>query len=529
MNVVAYCRVSTDQADQLNSLETQKEFFQSYCERNNLTLVHTYADEGISGTKTKNRTEFLRMMRDAEKGIFDQLIVKDVSRLARNTVDLLQSVRRLKALNIETTFITSDMKTMGNSEFVLTLMGAMAQEESSNTSKRVKFGKKENAKKGRVPNIVYGYDKTPGDYFNLEINPDEARVVKYIYDWYTEEGYGASKIANMLNEKGITTKRNCQWSQNAISRILKNEIYIGKIINGKEEISDFLTGTRKENDESEWIVVERPELTIIEEEQYKKAQDILSGRKEAFNITKERHSNKYVFSTLIKCADCGYSFRRMERKYKNVYVSWVCSGRNANGTGSCDNKIKIPEEELLDAIKDYFTKILLQRDKIIQNIIVEFNRVYKKKDDNAVYEKDLKAQLNKYTKNKDKYTQMFMDDLITREELRKKVGALNEQIEKTENELKMVSYNLSKGDQLEKLIKDTFDGIEDIFSHAEITNTQLKKVIKQIIVQNDGTIDIYLRLFNDIGLDEEIILYTNTDGECESRGKNAIPKAKNQT
>ena len=118
--------------------------------------VRLYADEGISGTKIKNRKEFLRMMSDAEHGLFDMVVVKDISRFARNTVDLLQNVRKLKALGIETQFLTANMTSMGNSEFVLTIFGALAQEESANTSKRVKFGKKMNAEKGRVPNIVYG-------------------------------------------------------------------------------------------------------------------------------------------------------------------------------------------------------------------------------------------------------------------------------------------------------------------------------------------------------------------------------------
>ena len=162
MNIAAYCRVSTDKTDQLNSLEAQKEFFSEYTKRTGDTLVRLYADEGISGTKIKNRKEFLRMMSDAEHGLFDMVVVKDISRFARNTVDLLQNIRKLKALGIETQFLTANMTSMGNSEFVLTIFGALAQEESANTSKRVKFGKKMNAEKGRVPNIVYGYDKTIG-------------------------------------------------------------------------------------------------------------------------------------------------------------------------------------------------------------------------------------------------------------------------------------------------------------------------------------------------------------------------------
>ena len=137
-------------------------------------------------------------MPDAEHGLFDMVVVKDISRSACNNVDLLQNIRKLKALGIENQFLTAYMTSMGNSEFVLTIFGALAQEESANTSKHVKFGKKMNAEKGRVPNIVYGYDKTIGDYFNLEISKQEAEVIRQIYKWYLQEGYGAVKIANML-------------------------------------------------------------------------------------------------------------------------------------------------------------------------------------------------------------------------------------------------------------------------------------------------------------------------------------------
>ncbi|MCH5250564.1 MAG: recombinase family protein, partial [Lachnospiraceae bacterium] len=224
MNIAAYCRVSTDKEDQLNSLDAQRAFFAEYTQRTGDNLVRLYADEGISGTKIKNRKEFLRMMADAEQGVFNMVVVKDISRFARNTVDLLQNIRKLKSLGIETQFLTANMTSMGNSEFVLTIFGALAQEESANTSKRVKFGKKINAEKGKVPNIVYGYDKIIGDYFNLEINKQEALVVGQIYSWYLQEGYGAAKIAGMLNKKGFKTKRNCNWSQNAVCRILTNEL-----------------------------------------------------------------------------------------------------------------------------------------------------------------------------------------------------------------------------------------------------------------------------------------------------------------
>ena len=513
MKIAAYCRVSTDKADQLNSLEAQKEFFSEYTQRTGDVLVKLYADEGISGTKIKNRKEFLRMMSDAEKGMFDMVVVKDISRFARNTVDLLQNVRKLKALGIETQFLTANMTSMGNSEFVLTIFGALAQEESANTSKRVKFGKKLNAEKGRVPNIVYGYDKTIGDYFNLEINKEESKVVKQIYKWYTEEGYGAAKVSNMLNEKGYRTKRNCKWSQNAICRILTNEIYTGKIINGKQEISDFLTGQRREKDETEWLVVERPELRIIEDEVFEKAQEILRGRNDAFNLNHERQSNKYLFSTLIKCKECGWSFRRTVRTYKNTYVRWVCSGRNGKGADSCPNKTAVDEEELIQILQEYFNRVLQQKNKVIDYVVKEFQRVYKAKDENAEYEKELNLQIARLQRMRQKYMDMYTDDLISREELNDKLGGTRQELDRLENELKMVSSNLTKGDQMEKILNDTFKQIEDITDVHEMTNVQLKRLIKKIEVDKDGNVDIYLRLLGDLGLNESILV----EDECENK------------
>lgn len=226
------------------------------------------------------------MMSDAEHGFFNLVVVKDISRFARNTVDLLQNIRKLKALGIETQFLTANMTSMGNSEFVLTIFGALAQEESANTSKRVKFGKKINAEKGKVPNFVFGYDKTNGELFNLTINERKADAVRSIFRMYREEGYGAAKIANKLNERGIKTKRNCAWSANAVVRILTNELYTGKIINGKQVVADFLTGQRKQKDSSEWLITERPDLKIIEQKSMPRCREYCKAEGKHLNSIK---------------------------------------------------------------------------------------------------------------------------------------------------------------------------------------------------------------------------------------------------
>ena len=181
MRLGVYCRVSTDKLDQLNSLETQKMFFEEFAEKNNHTLVKIYADEGISGTQLKKRTAFLEMMHDAELGKFDMVVTKDVSRMARNVLDFLQSIRKLKSMGIPVLFVNTNLSTQ-DGEMMLTMLATVAQEESRNTSSRIKFSKRLNAEKGRVPNLVYGYDKIIGDCFNLNINKFEADIVRQIYN-----------------------------------------------------------------------------------------------------------------------------------------------------------------------------------------------------------------------------------------------------------------------------------------------------------------------------------------------------------
>lgn len=507
MNIAAYCRVSTEKEDQLNSLDAQKKFFADYTTKTGDNLVRLYADEGISGTKIKNRKEFLKMMSDADLHLFDMVVVKDISRFARNTVDLLQNIRKLKALGIETQFLTANMTSMGNSEFVLTIFGALAQEESANTSKRVKFGKKINAEKGKVPNLVFGYDKIPGDYFNLAINEQEARVIKQIYDLYINYGCGAAKIANVLNENGIKTKRNCRWSQNAVCRILTNELYTGKLINGKEEVEDFLTGKRAERDETEWMVTEKPELKIIEPELYEQVRQIMSERNKRFKTDNVKQSNKHLFSTLIKCKECGWSFRRSVRKYKNTYIKWVCSGHNGKGADSCPNAVTVDENELIDVLQNYFAELLANRKNVVKYVVDEFRRVYKAKDENISYEKELKAKIAKLENTRQKYIDLYTDDIITRAEMNEKIGGSKKELERLQNELKIVSYHLTKGEQLEVILNNTFKEISDITDVRNMTNAQLKKIIQKIEVDKDGNVDIYLRLFSELGLDQSVLIY----------------------
>ena len=493
MNIAAYCRVSTDKTDQLNSLETQKKFFVEYAEKTGHTLVRLYADEGLSGTKVKHRREFQRMMAEAELGMFDQLVVKDISRLARNTVDLLQSVRRLKALGIQTLFLTANMDSMGDSEFVLTMFGALAQEESANMSKRIKFGKRVNAERGKVPNLVYGYDKTIGDYFSLTVNPEEAKVVRKIYDWYIQDGFGAGKIADTLNRQGLRTKRGRDWNQNGVCRILSNPIYTGKVINGKQEIRDFLTSARADRPEDEWLIADRPELRIVSDEQFRLAAEIRAGRNQMFHQEHKRQSSKYLFSTLIQCKECGWSFRRTSRTYQNTYVRWVCSKRNGQGTAHCENASSVEENQLIEQLDQYFRSLIRDRKKAAQMFRQKLKESlggdFAKEEQRTL--RDRRAKLEKTRK---KYLDLYADDLITRQELDKQLGDTREEIGRLEERLRQLELTALSDGMINALIGQMFQNLDNFLTVRNLNNGQLKQLISKIEVDKDGNVDVYLRI-----------------------------------
>lgn len=502
MRIAPYCRVSTDKADQLNSLEMQKKFYGEFAERNNHEITHMYADEGISGTQMRKRPEFMRLMRDARLGKFDMVVTKDISRMARNVVDFLQSIRELKAIGIPVVFVNTNLSTE-DGELVLTMLAMVAQQESENTSKRIKFSKSLNAEKGKVPNLVYGYDKIIGDYFNLNINPFEANVVRRIYQMYINEEYGASKIAKILNEENIKTKRGCKWTQNGICRILTNRMYCGIIINGKEEVKDFLTGDRIDKPEEEWKVTERPDLAIIDIDTFEIAQKKMEINKQKFSQG-HRKDCKHVFSTLLKCSDCGHFFRQAKRKVKIGYkYTWVCCGRNINGADSCNNKTVIDEGELLASIKQYLTELIEDKQKVIKKIVSDFNKNYAPMHQNLKTEKEITKEIEKLKKSRQKYIDMYDNEVISMDDLKEKTASINAEIKHLEEKLKMARYGITQGDKLQTGLADTFKTIGDILNSAEITNEMLKQVIDRIEVSPAGQVDIYLKLLTDIGLDKK--------------------------
>lgn len=191
------------------------------------------------------------------------------------------------------------------------------------------------------------------------------------------------------------------------------------------------------------------------------------------------------------------------------------------------NEVTVDEEELIRALQEYFQEILSKKKKVINYVIKEFQRVYKAKDENIEYEKQLNTELNKLRKSHEKYMDMYTDDLISREELNEKIGGMRKEIERLENELKMVSYHLTKGEQLEAILNSTFKQLEDITDVHEMTNAQLKRLINKIEVDKDGNVDIYLRLIGDLGLDETVLI--EGDENTEEKGIKTVSNSCNHT
>ena len=494
MKIVAYCRVSTDKGDQLDSLDNQKRFFAEYAQKHNHKLVRVYADEGISGTRLKKRTEFLRLLADAKLGLFEAVVVKDISRFARNTVDFLQSIRELKSLGINTLFITANMESLGESEFVLTIFGAMAQEESANLSKRVKFGKRINAEKGRVPQRIFGYDRI--DNYTLCINETEAEIVREIYRLYTEEGMGCRTISLYLNAENKKTKFNCDWNPRAVRRVLTNPIYSGHYVNHKYEIKDYLTGKQVHIPKEEHFHHNRPEWAIISSELFSEAQKQLNERRAQYDsgppFRDARYSTKHLFSTLIKCEHCGRSFCRKHYKYKTERIYWKCTTNDQFTAVRCDNNIKLEEQDLIDQVRDYLSNIIQNRDAFVSDIISAV--CDKTSIENSPQDVDkLKKKQQSLLTKKERYQELYANDIITMDELKSKVAQISKDLRTLEEELDDYNVTQSAKKKIENLSDSYIQEIEDFLSLKTVTNMDLRKIIECIIVDKFGNVRIILK------------------------------------
>ena len=315
------------------------------------------------------------------------------------------------------------------------------------------------------------------------------------------------------NDRGIRTKKTkSKWVQTSIVRMLKNPIYTGRVTNKKSEVTDFITGTRKELPEEEWIVVERPEMRIISDELFNRAQELLEQRSNEFKLNNKREKTEYVFSTLIYCKHCGYSFRRIKRKYTAdgpEYIRWVCSGRNSMGVNHCPNTTVIDEEELLNAIKIYLKSIIKNKKDFMKAVEKEFEKITKLRENNERSEESLLKKIEKVTVKKQKYMEMFQNEIINIQELKKYTNPLNEDIARLERELKLITSEIKEKDVLEKELSKTINTVDDILNNQTITNAMLKTIIDVIEVDSDSNVEVRLKLLNEIGSTPAVITNFN--------------------
>ena len=500
MKIAAYCRVSTGKDEQIHSLVHQKEFFVEYAKRNGHELFRLYADEGITGTSLKKREEFKQLMSDAELGLFDMVVVKDISRFARNTVDALQSIRKLKSMGINTLFLTANMDSMGDSEFVLTLFSAMAQEESNNLSKRVKWGKKINAEKGRVPQRVFGYDRI--DKFTLEINPEEARIVRKIFFLYNEQGLGCRTISMTLNRDNDKTKYGNDWNARGVRRVLVNPLYCGILINHKYEIEDFLSGKQVHLPKEAQFSHHRPAWAIISPEIFEKAQAIMESRRTKYNsgepFKNGRYSSRHLFSTLIKCEHCGRSFTRKTYTYVNTRVYWRCVTNDQYTAEKCDNHVTLDEPELINALTQYFTSLIADKEVFITGILAELGKqIPNAQNPEQAMEESIQKR-NKLLYKKERYQELYANGLISMMELKIKLADISKAINAV-NSIKMVPFGQTCNDA-EQINQHFRQEIYRFFKLETVTNVELRRIIDHISVNKNGNVRVILKKLEDIAV-----------------------------
>lgn len=348
---VAYARVSVDKGRTMHSLSAQVSYYSNLIQKNpEWEYSGVYSDGGISGTSTDARSEFQRLIKDAEDGKVDIILTKSISRFARNTVDLLETVRKLKAIDVEVRFEKEKINSLsGDGELMLSILASFAQEESRSISNNIKWSIQKRFKEGRINGRfnIYGYRWEGQD---LVIEPKEAEVVRLIYANYMR-GLSAEYTTRQLNKMGVTAMKGGPFKATSVRKILVNITYTGNLLLQKEYTSDPITGKSKMNKgELPQYFVENHHEAIIPMQEWQSVQDEKARRRKL-----GAHANRSIkttcFTSKIKCGNCGKSFRRSGKsqgKNKEVYYIWTCRNKSEKGVKVCDAR-SIPEKMLKKA------------------------------------------------------------------------------------------------------------------------------------------------------------------------------------
>lgn len=439
LRVAAYCRVSTDSDEQASSYEVQIEHYTEFIKKNTeWAFAGIFADDGISGTNTKKREEFNRMIDECMLGSIDMVITKSISRFARNTLDCLQYIRQLKDKNIGVYFEKENINTLDSKgEIMLTIMASLAQQESQSLSQNVKLGLQYRYQQGEIQvncSRFLGYTKDENKH--LVIVPEEAEVIKRIYREYLE-GSSMNKIKKGLEADGVLTGSGATtWHPSTINKILRNEKYIGDALLQKTYTVDFLTKKRVVNN---GIVpqyyIENNHEAIIPREIYMQVQEELARRSTGHvskNGKRRNFSSNHAFSQIVFCGECGEIFRRVHwNNHGKKSIVWRCVSRLEN-TGLACKARTVPEELLGQVAVKAINELLGNKDDFMLMLMKNIKIVINELDNNTVADIDKKLeemqkQLLKRANSKKDYNDVT-DEIYRLREL--KHNALAENAEK---------------------------------------------------------------------------------------------------
>ncbi|SCJ00342.1 Recombinase [uncultured Clostridium sp.] len=499
--VAFFSRVST--MDQHSSIENQQKIFTQWLERNpDCEYYKMYEDEGISGAKGYKRIKWLQMLEDGKNELYDVVVCKSFSRFGRNIVETLSAIKELRTKGIRCVFLEDGLDSEKDAS-KFGLFAWLAEEEANKTSNRIKTVWDSFNKEGKIHVTVapYGYDYSVQDK-NFVVNEDEREVVKNIFNLYLQ-GYGFNRIAQMLIENNIPTKKGGSWAGATIQSILTNEFYIGTLVQGKTRTID---ATMKENikiDESEWFRHENRHEAIVDIEVFKKVNRQIEERSKKAKgyYTKEhgnakRNSNKSLFSNLLICGECG-SMMTIKRKKKEKYKPhYQCLNYDRISLKCGHKSNRINESELVQIVKNKLINLSEDNFRRLKNMQIK-NR---DKKDVKVIEKEI-TMINKKIEQQinlsNNLLMLFTNGTIKEEQFKLQ----NESIYKALNgfmERKNVLEEELKVDVSKEQETVVFTGIEYILNKPveEWKNSELKEFIENIKIFIDGTIELKVKYFN---------------------------------
>ena len=501
--VAAYCRVSTDNEDQANSFESQQRYFRQYIERNpDWELYAIFADEGISGTNTKKRKEFNRMIECAKNGDFDLIITKEISRFARNTLDSIFYTRDLKKHGVGVIFMNDNINTLdGDAELRLAIMSSIAQEESRKTSERVKWGQKRQMEQGVVfGRSMLGYDVKDG---KMTINEEGAKIVRLIFHKFVDEGKGTHVIARELREEGIEPMRVKEWQNTVILRVIRNEKYCGDLVQKKTYTPDFLSHEKKYNrGQEEFVIIKDHHEPIISRELFDKANRILDA-KSLSQEGKAKHSNRYPFSGKIKCGRCGASYiaRYKTRKDGSRYKAWRCYEAANHGRPHIDkagNQVGCSGESIRNEDAIYLLYLVcrelkINRQKVVDNLTKTIDAVMRI-DLTGTSTSALSEKIEEAKKKRTGLIDLYTSGDIDKTEFTALRAKYDEDIEKLKSTMEGIEQQQAMILKQQELMADIKNAIDELINGIQYEDEYYTQILDKMVINDKNHIDVYLKM-----------------------------------